>query len=252
LNVDYIVVGHALGAEHLGFYLLAFNISMWPSSLLSLAVRRVAIPGFSQLYGDPRALSQAYGRAFGGIASVGLLAAVVLGLMSTSVITVLYGQKWQPSAVALTWLALLGLFRVLIDVSYDLMVALRRSGRLLFLQLLWLGLLVPAMIVGVHMHGIAGAGAAHVLVAGLIILPMFLLTLRSVGVSIRPVVRAMVRPMAATVAAGAVVFAARSLPIPDLARLLTVGGLAALVFCLIAVPIRDVRQWRRQRRVAAA
>ena len=34
LNVDYIVVGRVLGAEALGLYMLAFNISGWPMQRL--------------------------------------------------------------------------------------------------------------------------------------------------------------------------------------------------------------------------
>ena len=60
MNVDYVVVGRQLGTTALGLYLLAFNLSSWPSNLLSIAVRRVAIPGFARLAGDRAELEQAF------------------------------------------------------------------------------------------------------------------------------------------------------------------------------------------------
>jgi PST family polysaccharide transporter len=34
LNVDYVFVGHLLGATALGFYMLAFTVASWPYGLL--------------------------------------------------------------------------------------------------------------------------------------------------------------------------------------------------------------------------
>ena len=38
-----------------GFYTLAFNLSSWPVSVFSMAVRRVALAAFSRLADDRRA-----------------------------------------------------------------------------------------------------------------------------------------------------------------------------------------------------
>jgi PST family polysaccharide transporter len=251
LNVDYVIVGRQLGADALGFYLLAFNLSMWPSNLLSLAVRRVAIPGFAQLYDDPAGLSRSFGRAFGALAAVGLLAAVVLGLLSASIISVLYGERWAPSADALSFLAVFGLCRVLIDLSYDLMVAMGRSTRLLALQLMWFFLLIPAIVIGVHVDGIAGAGAAHVVVAGGAVLPAFLIALRHAGISLRPVLSALRRPLGATAVATTVVLVARAMTLPEVARLVLVGGLAFVAFAAVALPFRELGRWWSQRRAGS-
>ena len=49
LNVDYIIVGRLLGATALGLYTIAFNLSSWPSNVISVTMRRVSIPVFAQL-----------------------------------------------------------------------------------------------------------------------------------------------------------------------------------------------------------
>ena len=33
LNVDYLVIGHRLGTVAVGIYLIAFNVSSWPTTL---------------------------------------------------------------------------------------------------------------------------------------------------------------------------------------------------------------------------
>ena len=45
LNVDYLIVGSVLGAAPLGIYLLAFNLSNWPTSIVGLGIGRVAFAG---------------------------------------------------------------------------------------------------------------------------------------------------------------------------------------------------------------
>src|SRR5688572_18299736 len=49
MNADYIIVGNALGAVALGFYLMAFNISSWVPGIVSTAVRYVSVAGFARL-----------------------------------------------------------------------------------------------------------------------------------------------------------------------------------------------------------
>ena len=49
LNVDFIVVGHVLGPVQLGLYLLAFNLCSWPITVVTSAIRRVAIALFARL-----------------------------------------------------------------------------------------------------------------------------------------------------------------------------------------------------------
>ena len=49
LNVDFIIVGRALGAAALGLYVLAFNISGWPMSVFGSIIRSVSLPAFAKL-----------------------------------------------------------------------------------------------------------------------------------------------------------------------------------------------------------
>ncbi len=96
MNVDYVVVGWHSGPIILGFYVLAFNMASWPMTSLGLALRVVALPGFSQLDDKRRSagLSLAAGLSF----TLALLAGVVLSSLASVVIPFVYGDKWLAAA----------------------------------------------------------------------------------------------------------------------------------------------------------
>ena len=148
LNVDYIVVGRELDPEQLGYYLLAFNLASWPPNILSVAVRRVAVPAFARLADDRDALDRAFARSVSLLGTISLLAAVLLSTLGPELIHVVYRPRWAPAVEALRWLAVLGACRVLIDLAYDALAAVGRTRRLLALQVAWLVTLIPALAIG--------------------------------------------------------------------------------------------------------
>jgi hypothetical protein len=97
--------------------------------------------------------------------------------------------------MALQFLAVLGLMRVGFELAYDCLVAAGRRRELIVVQALWLVALVPALVVLSRYRGIAGAGAGHVLVAGLLVAPAFLVALWRAGISLRAVALAVAEPL---------------------------------------------------------
>ena len=189
VNVDYVVVGRLLGSEALGFYLLAFNLCSWPVALISVAVRRVSLAGFSRIADEPWRAGAAFSRAAGLIMAVTLPLCAVLAGYAPAVITFLYGEKWIPSADALRLLCVLGAARVAVELSYDYLVAVGRTTSNFAVQVLWLLLLVPALVVGANRGGILGVAAGHAVIAGLVIGPVYAVALRRANVSLRSLAR---------------------------------------------------------------
>lgn len=230
LNVDYVVVGALLGPVALGFYLLAFNLSSWPVSFFSEAVRRVALAGFSRLEADPERQRQALARAAGLLAAATLPVCALLGVLALPLVRVVYGGRWAASAAALGFLALLGASRVLLELGYDFLVARGRSAATLRLQAAWTLLLVPALLLGARAGGIRGVAVAHAVVALAVVVPLYLAALARAGVTVRAVARQVAWPAAAAlVAAGAAALGAR-LGRGDVAALLLGGGLGAAAY----------------------
>jgi O-antigen/teichoic acid export membrane protein len=238
LNVDYIVVGGFLGPTDLGFYLLAFNLAMWPVNLLSAPVRRVSMPAFARLHQNDASGPAAYLRACLLLLLVTLPISVLLAVFAEPMIGLIYGSRWVPAAAALPLLAVLATVRVLSELTYDFLVALNRSRENLYVQLLWLATLVPALWVGVRLGGIAGAALAHALVALVIIVPAYAVALRANGVRLSGLVRRLPRPVVGLLLL-AVVGSASVAVLPG--RLLTLivgGGLATGVYLAVVYPMR--------------
>jgi O-antigen/teichoic acid export membrane protein len=180
-NVDYVVIGRLLGSKALGLYVLAFNISGWPTNTFSTIVRSVALPAFVRLQEGGRAGVHFLG-ATRKVAAVTFPVALFLGALAHPLVTAVYGPKWGEAAKALGWLALFGAFRTITDLFADFVIAAGKTRQVMFVQVLWLATLAPAMIVGVHLGGIGGAGAAHTVIAGLVVLPVYLWACRPLGV----------------------------------------------------------------------
>ncbi|MEU3454306.1 lipopolysaccharide biosynthesis protein [Micromonospora sp. NPDC006766] len=237
MNVDYVVVGRLLDPEALGLYLLAFNLSSWPVSILSVAVARISIPAFARLQHDRAALRAAFRRSLTLIMAPAVLVAVMLAVYALPATRVVYGPRWSAAATALSFLAVLGGLRVAMQLAADLLTAAGKARLTLVIQGGWILALLPAMAVGVTHAGIRGAGIAHVAVALCVAVPAHLAALTTLRISPLDVLRSAGRPLAAGAAAALVAIGMHRLVAGDLATLV-LGGLASLAaFAVVAWPI---------------
>jgi PST family polysaccharide transporter len=239
VNVDTMVVGSTTDKVALGFYVLAFNISGWPVRIISEAARRVSFAGFSRLADSPQALAQGFSRALGVLITGTVPLCVLLGVLAGPIVTLVYGDQWLPAAGALPWLMVLGLTRIGCELAYDCLVAIGQRRSLIMVQGLWLVALVPVLIVAGRADGIVGVAQGHVLVAGGLVVPVFLFALRRGGISLGSVARACAWPfLGGAVMAGVVLGLERGLGDGTLALLAT-GTVALAVYVLCVLPSRD-------------
>jgi O-antigen/teichoic acid export membrane protein len=237
LNAGNVLVGAQLGALALGFYTLAFNLSSWPVSVFSLAVRRVALAAFARIADDKQALADGVAKSVGLLLAVTLPVCTILALLADPLIRVVYGTKWVPAAEVLQWLALLGAARVMAELGYDLLVALARSRAVMVIQGVWLALLVPGVVAGARLDGVRGAAAAQALVACAVVLPAFVFAVHRAGVPARAALRHAGRPLLATAALVAVVLGLGRVVDGDLTRLLVLGSVGGLACSAVLYPM---------------
>ncbi|WP_433181513.1 oligosaccharide flippase family protein [Actinoallomurus sp. CA-150999] len=237
-GVDQFVVGDVLGPTALGFYVLAFNLSNWPVGMFSQPVRSVAPAAFARLQHDAPAMRRTFLSTAGLLTAVTLPVCLLLGGAAGPLVRFVYGPRWEPAAAALFWLALLGGLRILFELMYDYFVVLARTRAVFTIQVVWLTVLVPALIVGARLDGIAGAAAAHAAVAALVPLPLYLTQLRRVGIGVRAV-GARVAPavLVASVVGPAAVLVHRAIPF-DLLALAVAGTVAVAATGLLVYRMR--------------
>ncbi|GAB2813709.1 oligosaccharide flippase family protein [Actinocorallia aurea] len=238
LNVDKMVIGNALGAAALGFYLIAFNVSSWVPGLIGTAVRWVALPSFSRLAEEGEAAVAAGVRtALVTVTAVTLPVTLVLGLLAPQVVTVLYGQRWEPAGEALRFLAVVMLVRLLLPLAFDILTALGATRWTILLNAGWCVALVPALFLAAG-RGLGPAAAAQAVVALGVTLPLAGWALSRAGVRVAALARPLARPVLAAVAAGlAIAGADRLLDAPPLVELVAAGGAGTALYAVLVRPL---------------
>lgn len=249
-STDQFVVGKVLGSTALGFYVLAFNLSSWPVNMFSQPLRSVAPAAFARLQHDPAAMQKSLRSVVGLLAALTLPVCLLLAGAARPVIEFVYGPRWLPAAAPLTWLALMATFRIFFELAYDYLVVLGVSRSILVLQTVSLVALVPALVVGARLGGITGVAASQVLVAAVVMLPLYGAQFRRVGVSAREGLQRLWVPAGAAVliglaAAGIADTVHSVFGALVAAGLLTLAGMAALLF-------RERSELGQLRSVAAA
>jgi PST family polysaccharide transporter len=224
---DQLVVGAVLGANALGFYLLAFNLASWPVAMLSQPVRAVAPAAFARIQNDPARMDQAFRAAFRVLLVVALPLCAFIAGAAVPIVAVVYGDAWAPAALALQWLALHAALRIAFELAYDFLAVRRRSTTLLIVQTIWVVALVPALVVGASAGGIEGVAVAQLVVAAVVLVGCYAWALARADVRIGALARTALGPVAAGVIAGAAAFWLAQTVRPDLLAAV-LGGVIAL------------------------
>lgn len=238
LNIDYVVVGSQLGPEQLGFYLLAFNLCMWPVNMFSAPARRVSLPLFAKLHAGKTDPSNAFVPVCSLLLLVTLPACLLLAAFAEPLVRLVYGDIWAPAATVLPWLMLLALARVMGELVYDFLVALGHSRPNLIIQVVWLAGLAIALPIGIRAGGIEGVAIGHAVVAVVVVAPMYAYFLNRSGVSLRAMASQLSRPVAGTALAAVASLLVGSLVPGQIAQLLLGGALVGLVYLAIVYPMR--------------
>lgn len=219
---DQLVAGSVLGATALGYYVLAFNLASWPVSMFSQPLRSVAPAAFARLQHDRAAMTRSLRSVIGLLAAVTIPICLLLAGAAGPIIDFVYGEVWAPAAPALTWLAVLAAFRILFELAYDFLVVLGRTAKIFTVQLVWLAALIPALILGANLWGLAGLAGVQVVIAAVLILPLYLWEFHRSGLHVVAALRRLMLPTIGGIVTGSIAVL--------LSRLLTND----LVVCLLA------------------
>jgi PST family polysaccharide transporter len=254
LFADSLIVGHVLGTVALGYYLLAFNISSWVPGLVGTAVRYVSIPAFSRLAeGSGEDLSYGVRRALPMMVALVAPIAATMVALSEPLIHVLYGADWVPAADALQFLAFVMVARMISALVFDIQTGLGSTRPVVWVNLVWLCALVPALWWGVHADGVRGAALAHAIVSIGVATPLALWMLQRCGVDMRPVLRGSVRPVIAGIVAAVAMALVAEVFVSPWAVMVVAGSVGLVVYLGVAVPRAGwvgVRRWLAARYAA--
>lgn len=232
-DVDYLIIGRALGEAPLGLYTLGFRIPELTIRSLAEAVSNVAFPVAARLQSDLEALRDAYLRMQHYMLLI--LAPMGLGLavVTPSLIHILFQNKWDP---VIPVMQLLSIYMALGGINHWPGVVYKAAGRpdiLNKLSFLKLVALVPVLWWSAVNYGIVGVAWGQVIVRGAGVLLDMWIVAQFIHVSVGSNLKIIWPPFAASAIMAAVT---RSVLLLDPAESsVTVLALAILVGAIVYV-----------------
>jgi PST family polysaccharide transporter len=208
-NLDNVLIGRWWGEAILGFYGRAYQLLMLPIIQISMPFSKVAIPTLSRLQSDPIKFRAYYRKGVMLLAFLGMPVVVLLFVTAKETIRVCLGSQWGaavPMFQVLAPAAFFGTFNMATGWVYTSRGDTHR-------QLRW-GMLTSAVTVIAFFiavpHGPVAVGGAFSIVYCTLTMgyPAFVYCFRGTPLRIDDMVQAIWRPSAASLAAGAVLWAA--------------------------------------------
>ncbi|QXU53015.1 lipopolysaccharide biosynthesis protein [Rhodococcus sp. LW-XY12] len=159
-NADSFLIGRFIGPTALGLYDRAFQLLMAPINQINAPLTRVAVPILARVRESPEKLRQylQYAQLVSGYVTASLFL-FVAGL-SEALILLLFGEKWLPAAGILSILALGGVFRSLMQVTYWIFLSTGNARAQFRLDTIAQPLIVVSLVIGVS-FGLTGVAVAH-------------------------------------------------------------------------------------------
>lgn len=183
-NADNVLVGRFLGSASLGYYQMGYMLMTLPLSNFSLMLGQVTYPALSKFSGDHERFRAAYLRMSRLISLVTFPVMVGLGIIAKPFVHVFLGAKWAPVAQLL---AVFGPLGALQSISGHVSLIYNTQGRtnLFFRWQIFASICyVTSFVVGLR-WGIMGVAVCYSIVWTLLMIPMWVIPFRLVGLDYR-------------------------------------------------------------------
>ncbi|MBW4440433.1 MAG: lipopolysaccharide biosynthesis protein [Plectolyngbya sp. WJT66-NPBG17] len=165
-NADNFAVGKILGSASLGYYNLAYQLSMTLSGILSSLLNQLGMPVFAQLPIDKQENA-----LFKVVEQIAFIAAPIYALiflvLDPQVVTLLFGAKWIAICTVLPGLLFYAYFRVVNSPLYSMLVAKGRPDVNARVSLQIAPIAIASFVIGAYQGGIVGVSLAVALVLGI-------------------------------------------------------------------------------------
>lgn len=233
MNADQVVIGRFLGVTALGFFVLAANLSSWPVAVFAQPVRSVALAGFARLQHDPPAMRRAFLLVASVLTAIALPVCLMMSGAVAPLVEFMYGSRWLAAAPVLAWLGILAGLQIAFELLYDYFVVLALPRVVFILQLVWLLVLVPVLVIAARAGTVAGVVQAEIAVAAGVVLPWYLWELRKAGIRAGELARRLQIPVAGAMTAGVACWGVGRLIQNELAALALSAAAGAVIIALL-------------------
>ncbi|HBB33978.1 MAG TPA: polysaccharide biosynthesis protein [Cyanobacteria bacterium UBA8803] len=167
-NLDNFTVGKLLGKTSLGYYNLAYQLSMALSTILNPVISMLGTPIFAQLP-DEQQQQEALFKVTEQIAFLATpLYALIFLIIDEHVITIVFGQNWIPVTPVLPWLLVSAYFRTINNPLKSMLSAKGLPGINARVNLVIAPIAVLGFVVGAQQGGILGVAIAAAVILGFV------------------------------------------------------------------------------------
>lgn len=112
LNGDQMLVGSFLGMETLGWFAVAYALTLVPATILANTLQSLLLPGLSRLREDPSGFAAQARNTLAVCFALACLFGVAMVSIGPIAIELLFGPRYADAAVVLPWLAVVQALRV--------------------------------------------------------------------------------------------------------------------------------------------
>jgi len=232
---DDIVVGRALGAVSLGFYLLAYRIANVPASEFSRLISTVTFPAFSKVQENLQLLRHSYIKVLRFSALLAFPVAAVIFALAAEFTTIVLGEKWMPMVPAMRILAITGLFRSIAGPG-PLFMAIGKPELRTKMQAVGLAAMAILIVPLTLRWGIAGAAVAATVRVALDKSVALRYAIRELQAPIRETAAALLFPFSNAAICVCLLLATKYywVPVTGIRHLFLMGVIALAAYLLIA------------------
>ncbi|MBI2031146.1 MAG: lipopolysaccharide biosynthesis protein [Candidatus Levybacteria bacterium] len=171
-NLDNIVVGKILGATSLGFYEMAYRISLLPITEVADVVQKVVFPVYSKISEDRERLKKAFAKTLFFISLLSISIGVMLFFFAKDAVFILLGDQWAPIIPVLRILAVFGVVRSIFGSTAALFLSVNKQEYVTAATFVSIFGLIITIVPLVLSFGILGAGISA-LIGTLLSVPVF-------------------------------------------------------------------------------
>jgi O-antigen/teichoic acid export membrane protein len=201
-NLEKILLGRYWGAETVGIYGRAYQLSTIPTDNLNSSVGGVAFSALSRLQHDPDRIRTSFLKIYSLILALTLPITIIFAIFAKDAVAVVLGPKWQQAVPILRLLAPTVVCFAMINPFSWLLFALGRVERSLKIALVIAPLVITGYLIGLP-FGPKGVALGYSAAMSLWVLPNIVWCVHGTAISVKDILLVIRRPVLAGGVAGA-------------------------------------------------
>ncbi len=202
-NLEKVLLGRFWGADVVGIYGRAYQLSNIPTENLNSSVGGVAFSALSRLQDQPQRLKSYFLKGYSLVLALTLPITLLSALFANDTILVVLGSKWKEAIPIFRLLSPTILIFAMINPFSWLLFAVGKVERSLKIALVIAPLVITGYVIGLP-YGPKGVALGYSIAMALWVVPHIVWCVRGTAISVRDVFETLSRPLLSGIAGAAV------------------------------------------------